>query len=153
MAPGVEKPDGEDRRTRVSSVLFVCGMNAIRSPIAEALAKSLMPRTYVASAGVRSGERDPFVDVVLAERGLSLGDRAPQRFEDLADSYFDLIVTMAPEAHHTALDASGGAAVEVEFWPMPDPSVATGSREAILDAYRDVVARIEARLRKTFVTD
>lgn len=153
MAPGTQEPEQQDRPARVSSVLFVCGMNAIRSPIAEALARSLLPKTYIASAGVRSGERDPFVDVVLAERGLSLGDRAPQRFEDLADSYFDLIVTMAPEAHHVALDATGGAAVDVEFWPMPDPSVATGSREAILNAYRDVVTRIEGRIRKRFQAD
>ncbi|MBO0904080.1 low molecular weight phosphatase family protein [Jiella sonneratiae] len=136
---------------KVSSVLFLCGMNAIRSPIAEALARSVLPQTvYIASAGVRQGRRDPFVDAVLAERGLSLGDRQPQRFEDLEDGYFDLIVTMAPEAHHAALDATGTASVEVEFWPMPDPSVVTGSREQILEAYRDVLKRIEQRIERRF---
>ncbi|MCQ0990310.1 low molecular weight phosphatase family protein [Jiella sp. LLJ827] len=126
-------------------------MNAIRSPIAEALAREILPPTvYIASAGVRSGQRDPFVDSVLAERGLSLGERQPQRYEDLEDSYFDLIVTMAPEAHHAALDATGTSSVEVEFWPMPDPSVVTGSREQILDAYRDLLGRIEQRLRQRF---
>uniref|UniRef100_UPI0021013601 arsenate-mycothiol transferase ArsC n=1 Tax=Jiella sp. LLJ827 TaxID=2917712 RepID=UPI0021013601 len=136
---------------KISSVLFLCGMNAIRSPIAEALAREILPPTvYIASAGVRSGQRDPFVDSVLAERGLSLGERQPQRYEDLEDSYFDLIVTMAPEAHHAALDATGTSSVEVEFWPMPDPSVVTGSREQILDAYRDLLGRIEQRLRQRF---
>nr|WP_304363860.1 low molecular weight phosphatase family protein [Jiella sp. LLJ827] len=131
--------------------MFLCGMNAIRSPIAEALAREILPPTvYIASAGVRSGQRDPFVDSVLAERGLSLGERQPQRYEDLEDSYFDLIVTMAPEAHHAALDATGTSSVEVEFWPMPDPSVVTGSREQILDAYRDLLGRIEQRLRQRF---
>ena len=130
-------------------MLFVCGMNAIRSPMAEAIARSLLPRTvYVASAGVREGERDPFVDIVLAEKGLALGDRKPQLMEDLDDSYFDLIVTMAPEAHHAALDATGTSSVEVEFWPMPDPSAATGSREQILDAYRDVCRRIDGKIRE-----
>lgn len=138
---------------KVSSVLFVCGMNVIRSPMAEALAKALLPAaTYVVSAGVRSGERDPFVDIVLAEQGLSLGSRRPQRFEDLSDSYFDLIVTMAPEAHDIALDASGANAVDIEFWQMPDPSVVTGSRQQILDSYRDVMKRIETRIRKRFLT-
>ena len=131
------------------SVLFVCGMNAIRSPMAEALARSILPPSvYIASAGVRSGQRDPFVDIVLSEQGLDLGERRPQRFEDLEDSYFDLIVTMAPEAHHVALDATGTSAVDVEFWPMPDPSAVTGSREQILDAYRDVRRRIEERIRQ-----
>ncbi|MCD2470286.1 low molecular weight phosphatase family protein [Jiella sp. MQZ9-1] len=126
-------------------------MNAIRSPIAEALARSLLPPTvYIASAGVRHGERDPFVDAVLEERGLSLGEREPQRYEDLEDGFFDLIVTMAPEAHHAALDATGTASVQVEFWPMPDPSVVTGSRDQILDAYRDLLGRIEQRIRQRF---
>ncbi|KQT87905.1 low molecular weight phosphatase family protein [Aurantimonas sp. Leaf443] len=133
---------------RVSSVLFVCGMNAIRSPMAEVIARSLLPPSvYVASAGVKKGERDPFVDAVLAEKGLDLGQRRPQRFEDLEDSYFDLIVTMAPEAHHVALDATGAQSVAVEFWPMPDPSVATGSRDQILEAYRDLRGRIETQIR------
>ncbi|ORE96832.1 low molecular weight phosphatase family protein [Aurantimonas sp. 22II-16-19i] len=142
---------GSDTRPPVSSVLFLCGMNAIRSPIAEMLARKILPPTvYVASAGVRQGQRDPFVDAVLAERGLSLGERQPQRYEDMEDGYFDLIVTMAPEAHHAALDATGTASVEVEFWPMPDPSVVTGSREQILDAYRDVLRRIEERIKGRF---
>jgi protein-tyrosine-phosphatase len=145
--------EGGDKR-RISSVLFVCGMNAIRSPMAEALARSLLPPSvYVASAGVRDGQRDPFVDSVLAEKGLSLGDRRPQRLEDLEDSYFDLIVTMAPEAHHAVLDATGTASVDVEFWPMPDPSVATGSREQILEAYRAVCSRIDDHIRKRLLQD
>jgi len=148
-------PTGDDSPPtsgdKISSVLFLCGMNAIRSPIAEAIAREILPPTvYIASAGVRSGQRDPFVDSVLAERGLTLGERQPQRYEDLEDSYFDLIVTMAPEAHHAALDATGTSSVEVEFWPMPDPSVVTGSREQILDAYRDLLGRIEQRLRQRF---
>ena len=130
------------------SLLFLCGMNAIRSPMAETIARSLLPRSvFIASAGVRAGSRDPFVDAVLAEAGLSLGDRRPQRLDDLDDAYFDLIVTLSPEAHHAALELTRAAAVEVEYWPMPDPSDATGTRERILDAYRDVRDRLEARIR------
>ena len=55
---------------RISSILFLCGMNSIRSPMAEAIAKAALPSTvYIASAGVRAGERDPFVDSVLSEHG------------------------------------------------------------------------------------
>ncbi len=134
-----------DKPARVpGAVLFVCGMNAIRSPMAEVLARSLMPAgTYLASAGVRAGERDPFVDVVLEEIGLSLGPRLPQTLEELADSYFDLVVTLAPEAHHAALELTRSAAVEVDYWPMPDPTVATGTREQILGAYREVRERLK----------
>ncbi|MEF2073348.1 low molecular weight phosphatase family protein [Consotaella aegiceratis] len=133
----------------ISSVLFVCGLNSIRSPMAEALAKSLLPSSvYVVSAGVKKGERDPFVDTVLAERGLSLGARRPQRFDEIEDGFFELIVTMSPEAHHLVLDATRADAVDVEFWPTPDPSVVDGTREQILNAYRDALKRIEARIRE-----
>ena len=132
----------EDKRSRdrlPGAVLFMCGMNAIRSPIAEAVARQCLPKSvYVASAGVRRGERDPFVDAVLGEIGLNLGRHQPHILDDLEDDYFDLIVTLAPEAHHKALELTRSSPVEVEYWPTPDPTVATGTREQILDAYRDV---------------
>ena len=133
------------------SVLFLCGMNAIRSPMAEVLACEKVPAgTFVASAGVRAGQRDPFVDAVLAEKGLSLGARQPRRLDDLEDIYFDLIVTLAPEAHHAALELTRSLAVEVEYWPTADPSIATGTRERIMDAYRDVRDRLGARIAERF---
>lgn len=126
------------------AILFVCGMNAIRSPMAEAIARTLLPSgTYVASAGVRAGERDPFVDTVLEEIGLSLGRRQPQTLDDLEDDYFDMVVTLAPEAHHAALELTRSSAVDVVYWPMPDPTVATGTREQILGAYREVRDRLK----------
>ena len=133
------------------SILFLCGMNAIRSPMAEVLARrTLPPGIFLASAGVRAGQRDPFVDVVLAEKGLSLGEREPRRLDDLEDSYFDLIVTLAPEAHHAALELTRSLSVDVEYWPTADPSIATGTRERIMDAYRDVRDRLSARIAERF---
>lgn len=121
------------------SILFMCRMNAIRSPMAEALARAALPRgTYVASAGVRHGERDPFVDVVLEEIGLSIGRHQPRTLDELEDDYFDMIVTLAPEAHHVALELTRSMAVDVVYWPTPDPTVATGTREQIVEAYRAV---------------
>ncbi|MFC6489512.1 low molecular weight phosphatase family protein [Nitratireductor sp. GCM10026969] len=137
MSTEPHKLNGE--RTGPGSVLFLCGRNAIRSPMAELLARQVLPGSvFVASAGVRAGVRDPFVDAVLAESGLSLGERQPRTLEDLEDTYFDLIVTLAPEAHHRALELTRTMAVDVEYWPTLDPSVVEGTREQILSAYRDV---------------
>jgi protein-tyrosine-phosphatase len=131
----------------------MCRMNAVRSPMAEIIARSLLPGTYVASAGVRPGERDPFVDAVLDEVGLSLGRHAPHSLDELEDDYFDLIVTLAPEAHHAALELTRSMAVDVMYWPTPDPTVASGTREQILSSYRDVreflKTLIEKRLKDT----
>jgi len=134
---------------RPTSVLFVCGKNAIRSPIAELLARKLLPpNMYIASAGVQRGERDPFVDAVLNEEGLSLDARQPRGLEELADGYFDLIITLTPLAHHTVLERMRGFSVDVEYWPTPDPTLMTGSREQIMNAYRDVRDRLKRQITK-----
>jgi protein-tyrosine-phosphatase len=121
------------------AILFMCGMNSIRSPMAEAIARRILPEgTYIMSAGVRAGERNAFVDVVLEEIGLSLGRRQPQTLDELEDDFFDLIVTLSPEAHHAALELTRSQAVEVIYWPTFDPTAISGTREQILDAYRGV---------------
>jgi len=136
------------------SILFMCGMNAVRSPMAEMLARRHLPPTiFVASAGVRPGERDPFVDAALAEVGLALDDRPPRAIEDLEDGYFDLIVTLAPEAHHAALELTRSMAVDVEYWPTADPTTVSGTREQIMAAYRDVRERLRARIAERFGAD
>jgi protein-tyrosine-phosphatase len=133
----------------VASVLFLCGRNAVRSPMAEALTRSFYPgRFHTASAGVLPGDRDPFVDAILAEIGLDLGGHRPTSLEDLVDTNFDLAVTLSPEAHHRALELTRTQAIDVEYWPMPDPTQTTGSREQILTAYRDLRERLATRIRE-----
>lgn len=149
MEPVISAAEGK----RPGAILFMCGLNAIRSPMAEVIARSILPgNIYIRSAGVRAGERDPFVDVVLDEIGLSLGRKLPQTLEELEDDYFDLIITLSPQAHHAALELTRANAVEVVYWPTMDPTVATGTREQILDSYRDVrdhiSGLIESRLLK-----
>jgi len=61
-------------------------------------------------------------------------------------------VTLAPEAHHRALEVTRTLAAEVEYWPTSDPTAAQdGTREQRLDAYRDVrdglTYRIKTRLK------
>ncbi len=153
MMTGSDESPVADRKMP-DSILFLCGMNAIRSPMAEQLARKLLPgHIFIASAGVHPGARDPFVDEVLAEISLSLGDRQPNELDNMDDTYFDLIVTLAPKAHHRALELTSSAASMVEYWPTADPTTVTGSRVQILDAYRDVRDRLEQRIRQRFVRD
>ncbi|MFM2282288.1 MAG: hypothetical protein RLZZ444_4519 [Pseudomonadota bacterium] len=148
----MEQP-GAPSGKQPGAILFMCGMNSIRSPMAEALARQMLPNSvYIASAGVRRGERDPFVDAVLDEVGLSLGRHQPHVLEDLEDDYFDLIVTLAPEAHHAALDLTRTWAVDVVYWPTPDPTAATGTREQILSAYREVRDHLARLIRQRLAT-
>lgn len=117
--------------------------------MARALTESLFPgRFRTASAGVLPGDRDPFVDAALAEIGLDLGDHQPAALEELSDLNFDLAITLSPEAHHRALELTRTHAIGVEYWPMPDPTLTTGSREQIMAGYRDLRDRLTTRIRK-----
>jgi protein-tyrosine-phosphatase len=142
------------RKLRPQAVLFACGRNSVRSPMAAALFKQLFGRTtYVASAGVRHGELDPFAVAAMEESGLDIAKHRPMTFEELEDwegLNFDLIVTLAPEAHHKALELTRTLAADVEYWPTPDPTTTTGNREQQLDAYRDVRDHLLARIKARF---
>lgn len=129
--------DGPVSRPR--AVLFACTQNAVRSPMAEALARHYFGREiYFASAGLKRGEADPFAVAAMDEIGIDISRHKPHTFEDLEDSNFDLIVTLSPESHHKALEFTRTMAVDVVYWPTIDATAARGSRETILDAYRAV---------------
>lgn len=136
---------------RPQSVLFACSENAVRSPMAAALARLQFGRgVYVASAGVRPGDRDPFTTAVMDELGVDLSRHRPQTFEDLEDTSFDLIITLSPEAHHRALEFTRTLAVDVVYWPTLDATATEGSRDTVLDAYRTVRDGLRSRLRTVF---
>ncbi|MGH6735062.1 MAG: low molecular weight phosphatase family protein [Methyloceanibacter sp.] len=133
------------------AVLFACSRNAVRSPMAAAILKHLAGRRiFVDSAGVRPGEPDPFAVAVMEEIGIDMSRHVPAALADVHDGSFDLIVTLAPEAQHKALELAHGYAVDVEYWPTPDPTLTHGSREQILDAYRAVRDRLFARIKQRF---
>jgi protein-tyrosine-phosphatase len=151
MSKATDHPKGEGSEPVISSVLFVCGMNAIRSPIAECLLKSIRgDRIYCDSAGVNAGDLDPFAVSVMAERKLSLEKHKPKKLEDLDDYYFDLIITLSPEAHHHVLSLISGEHLEVEYWPTMDPSTIAGSRESVLEGYRQIRDTLERKILQKF---
>ncbi|WP_089178109.1 low molecular weight phosphatase family protein [Bosea sp. AS-1] len=133
----------------------MCAMNAVRSPMAEALAKHFFGKSiYVQSAGARKGEVDGFALEVLDEIGIDLSRHRPKSVEELEEwegLNFDLIISLSPEAHHKALELTRTLATTVEYWPTMDPTLVQGAREQKLDAYRDVrdglTRRIKERLR------
>jgi protein-tyrosine-phosphatase len=136
------------------AVLFACGFNSVRSPMAESLLQQMFPRAlYVRSAGVRKAELDPFAVAVMAELGQDISRHKPVSFEEL-DAWeglnFDLIITLSPEAHHKALELTHTIAADVEYWPTQDPTGIEGSREQKLAAYREVCDSLLLRIRKRF---
>ena len=134
-----------------SAVLFCCTQNSIRSAMAEALLKYLHgTRIFVDSVGVRASEIDGFAIAAMDEIGIDVSKHRSKTFDDLEDTSFDLIISLSPEAQHSAVEMTRTMACDVEYWPTMDPSMIEGTREERLDAYRDVRDTLLARIRERF---
>ena len=135
-----------------SAVLFACNMNSIRSPMAEGLLKFLHgDRIFIDSVGVRPGEVNGFSVAVMDEIGIDISRHNAKSFDDLKDSYFDLVIPLSPEAQHKAMEMTRVMACEVDFWNTFDPSlIESEDREILLDAYRKVRDQLMERIKDCF---
>ncbi len=141
------------------AVLFCCNLNRVRSPMAEGLMKLWFGQAvYVDSCGLHTGTRrddlpfaaDFFAVAVMDELGGDLSRHRPKNFNDLEDDSFDLVISLSPEAHHRAGEMARGRAIDVEYWPILDPTLVSGQRDVMLQAYRDVRDGLEKRIRARF---
>jgi protein-tyrosine-phosphatase len=124
--------------------------------MAAALAQSLFGGSLrVGSAGVRKDDPDPFVAVVMEEIGIDLANHKAKTLEELEEYEgfdFDLVISLSPEAHHSALEFTRTHPVEVEYWPTEDPTISEGNRSQRLDAYRAVRDELMKRIRERFAS-
>ena len=136
---------------RIQSVLFVCAYNAVRSPMAEHIARHYFGKSvYVQSAGVHRGDRSDFMVGALDEIGIDASKHKPRTLDELEEwegLNFDLIVSLSPDAHHAALELTRTIAAEVEYWPTVDPTLVQGSRAQQLEAYRDLRDGLSDKIR------
>ncbi len=133
------------------SVLFVCNMNQIRSPMAEFLTREIFGnKIYAQSAGVYAGDEDGFMQTIMKERGVDASGHEPETLEQLEDSFVDLVVTLTTQAHEGTMDFFKDQPVEIEYWETENPSIILGNREAVLSAYRKTREQLEKRIRERF---
>ena len=135
-----------------SAILFSCTMNSVRSPMAESIMKFLHGhRVYIDSAGVLSKDIDGFAIAVMDEIGIDLSRHHAKTFDDLEDDFFDVVITLSPEAQHRAVELTRVMACEVEFWNTMDPSlVESEDRETVLNAYRQVRDHLLMKIKQRF---
>lgn len=139
------------------SVLFCCDHNAVRSPMAEAMMKKFYgQRAYVQSAGVKNDmEVDGFSIAVCAELGIELARHRARSFEEMQNfgddlGQFDLIIALSSASQHAALDLTKSYHLEVEYWPIIDPTALGEGRDAKLSAYRQARDQIKIRILDRF---
>ncbi|MFS2318890.1 low molecular weight phosphatase family protein [Maricaulis sp. D1M11] len=132
----------------VPSVLFVCGRNAIRSPMAEAL----WIRHFGAAADARScgvipaAFVDPFMISVMWEVDCDLEDFSPIALAGIGEPTPQIVVSLSPAADRMAKAYADESDAEFLAWPAPDPSGAQGNRDQRLMAYRESRDAIQAMI-------
>jgi protein-tyrosine-phosphatase len=138
----------EGAQNRLQAILFVCSMNAVRSPMAEGLAKLRYGRQiYVDSAGLMKLERDAFALAALREVGVVFDEDVAKTFDEVDFEGFDLIIALSAESHQRALERLRATAAEVLYWPIEDATQTTGTREQRMQAYRAVRDAIDRHIR------
>lgn len=138
----------DERHSELPTVLFVCSMNSVRSPIAAALARRMFPGRIIArSAGVQSGKVDGFVHQVMEEIGVDMSIHTPHTMDELVANRFDLVITLSADAPE-AVRRRGLEMGATEHWPMMDPTTVEGNREAVLSAYRTLRDTLQKRIRE-----
>ncbi len=140
-----------------TAVLFCCDYNAVRSPMAEGLLKKHVGQSiYVQSAGVKNDlDIDGFAITVCREIGVELDKHRVRTMDEMIDwgddlESYDLIVALSPASQRRALEFTRFAALEVEYWPIMDPTGLGETREAKLAAYRQARDQIQARILERF---
>lgn len=111
---------------------------------------------YVQSAGVKNDmEIDGFSVAVCQEVGVELSRHRSRSFEEMKDwgddlSGFDLVIALSPASQRQALELTRFFHLDVEYWPILDPTGIGETREAKLSAYRQARDQIRARMIERF---
>ena len=111
---------------------------------------------FVQSVGVKSDiEIDGFAIAVCQEIGVELSRHKARSFDDLHDwgddiSGYDLVVCLSPASQRRALDLTRYHHLEVEYWPVLDPTGIGEGREAKLVSYRQTRDQIKAKIIQRF---
>jgi len=134
-----------------NSVLFVCQMNMVRSPIAEGLMRSLYPNVArIESCGLDQGEKEQMVETIMTEAGIDVSDHEPTTLENYKPENFEVVIAFTPQAYQAAQSYFDGTKTEILNWPLPDPGAGSLDVRAMMDNYRAMRDLIKNRILRHF---
>jgi len=108
--------------------------------------------TYVQSVGVMNDlEIDGFAIAVCQELGVELSRHRSRSFDEMEQwgddlSSFDLVVALSPASQRRALELTRFFHLDVEYWPVMDPTRIGETRETKINAYRQTRDQIADQL-------
>lgn len=134
-----------------SSVLFVCTLNSIRSPMAEGLMKAAFgTEVYVQSCGLEAGELNELMVSVMGEKNIDMSSHTSKSLENLADTSFDIVIAFTEDATNAVKAVFDDSDTDVETWLTPDPTAGDLNVRAMMDNYRAVRDSISMRIQRKF---
>lgn len=113
-------------------------------------------RVYVQSAGVKGElEVDGFSVAVCDEIGVALHQHKVRSFDQMQEwgddlSAYDLIIALSPASQRKVLELTRYHHLEVEYWPVMDPTGLGTSRADKLAAYGQTRDQIRDRMLARF---
>lgn len=113
-------------------------------------------RIYVQSAGVRhEQEIDGFSVAVCKEIGVELVRHRTRSFEEMEEwgdeiGSYDMIVALSPASLRHANEYTRYNSIEVDYWPIFDPSGLGETRDEKLAGYRQARDQIYAKIMEHF---
>ena len=134
-------------------VLFVCVHNSARSQMAEAFFNQYAPEGDIAeSAGIKPGALNPYVVRAMAEKGLDISNNKTKGAFDLYKQgrLFSHVITVCDEATQQCPIFPGTRSVV--SWSFEDPSILSGSDEAIMEKVRVIRDAIEEKVKELIAT-
>ena len=112
--------------------------------------------TYVQSAGVTNDmEIDGFSIAVCQELDVELARHRSRSFDEMENwgddlGSFDLVIALSPASQRRALELTRYYSLDVEYWPILDPTGLGETRDAKLTSYRQARDQIKDRLIDRF---
>src|SRR5262245_33318249 len=132
-------------------ILFLCADNSCRSQMAEGFARQLVHDSdCVYSAGTAPREIHPLAIRVMREVGIDISSQHSKGVESIPLAKIRRIITLCGEAAENCPILP--KTTEHIHWSFPDPALARGDEESILQAFRDVRDAIRYHVQRLFVT-
>jgi len=102
------------------------------------------------SAGVAPKGLNPLAVEVMRERGIDISEQTSKAFSEALAQTMDYVITVCGHAEEQCPRLP--SEVKRLHWPLEDPAQATGSADAVREAFRRSRDEIERRVR-AFLAD
>jgi arsenate reductase len=128
---------------RPRGIAFLCVANSARSPMAEGIARQVLPSGIaVTSAGSAPTCVNQLAVRAMAEVGIDISGHISQPAVLISPTRVDTVITLCSEE---ACSGWGGGVRRVA-WPLRDPAAVVGDEETRLEAFRNVRSHLTRRI-------